>query len=115
VLRVRDLVVRYPGATADALAAVSFDLAAGELVGLAGASGAGKSTLCRCLNGIVPQLVEADVSGEVVVDGVDVRSTPVRRLAPLVGIVLDEPEALISQGSVGEEVALGLESLAVDF
>jgi energy-coupling factor transporter ATP-binding protein EcfA2 len=55
------------------------------------------------------------VSGTIVVDGVDVRTTPVRRLASLVGIVLDEPDALISQGTAGEEVALGLESLAVPY
>ncbi len=42
-------------------------------------------------------------------------TTPVRRLASLVGIVLDEPDALISQGTAGEEVALGLESLAVPY
>ena len=115
MLSVRDLRVRYPGATGEALAGVSFDLAPGEVVGLVGASGAGKSTLCRCLDGIVPQLVEAAVSGSIVVDGIDVRTTPVRRLASLVGIVLDEPDALISQGTAGEEVALGLESLAVPY
>jgi energy-coupling factor transporter ATP-binding protein EcfA2 len=115
VLSVRDLRVRYPGAAIDALTGVTFDLAPGEVVGLVGASGAGKSTLCRSLDGIVPQLVEAAVSGSIVVDGVDVLATPVRRLASLVGIVLDEPDALISQGTAGEEVALGLESLGVPY
>ena len=113
MLSVRDLRVRYPGAAADALAGVSLELGRGELVGLLGATGAGKTTLCRCLDGIVPQLVEASVSGTVTVAGVDVGASPVRQLASHVGIVLDEPEGLISQGTVGEEVALGLESLAV--
>jgi ABC-type multidrug transport system ATPase subunit len=63
VLAVRDLRVHYPGATIDALAGVSLDLRAGELVGLTGLNGAGKTTLCRCLNGIVPQLVAAEVRG----------------------------------------------------
>ena len=115
MLRVRDLRVRYPGAAADALAGLSFEVAAGELVGILGATGAGTSTLCRCLDGIVPQLVPASVHGAVEVDGVDVLATQVRLLAPLVGIVLDEPDALLSQATVGEEVALGLESLAVPY
>jgi energy-coupling factor transporter ATP-binding protein EcfA2 len=113
MLRVRDLRVRYPGSPSDALAGVSFDVAAGELVGILGATGSGRSTLVRCLDGIVPQLVEATVDGEIVVDGVDVRRTAVRELSALVGVVLDEPDAVLSQSTAGEEVALGLESLAV--
>jgi len=115
VLSVRDLHVRYPSAAADALDGVAFDLARGELVGLVGLNGAGKSTLCRCLNGVVPQLVAAAVSGSVTVGGADVLRTPVRRLASMVGVVLDEPGAQLSQGTIGEEVALGLESMAVPY
>ena len=115
VLSVRGLCVRYPLAAADAIEGVSFDLGRGELVGLLGLDGAGKSTLCRCLNGIVPQLVPADVSGSVTVCGMDAVRTPVRRMASLVGVVLDEPSAQLSQGTVGEEVALGLESMAVPY
>ncbi len=115
VVSVRGLRVRYPFAAREALADVSFDLWAGELVGLLGLNGAGKSTLCRSLNGIVPQLVEADVAGDVAVAGSDAHATPVRRMAALVGIVFDEPEAQLSQATAGEEVALGLESMAVPY
>ena len=115
VLVVRDLRVRYPSAQTDALAGISFDLHPGELVGLVGLNGAGKSTLSRCLNGIVPQLVPADVAGSVTVDGADALRTPVRRMAAKVGIVFDEPGAQLSQGTVGEEVAVGLESMAVPY
>jgi energy-coupling factor transporter ATP-binding protein EcfA2 len=113
VVSVRDLRVRYPSAATGALDGVGFDLVQGELVGLVGLNGAGKSTLCRCLNGIVPQLVPAEVSGSVTVGGMDALRTPVRRMASVVGVVLDEPDAQLSQGTVGEEVALGLESMAV--
>lgn len=113
VVSVRDLRVRYPSAATDALDGVGFDLVPGELVGLVGLNGAGKSTLCRCLNGIVPQLVPADVSGSVTVGGMDALRTSVRLMASVVGVVLDEPDAQLSQGTVGEEVALGLESMAV--
>ncbi len=115
VLVVRDLHVRYPSATAEALDGVTFDIVAGELVGLVGLNGAGKSTLCRCLNGVVPQLMAAEVSGSVTVGGRDALRTTVRQMASVAGVVFDEPDAQLSQGTVGEEVALGLESMAVPY
>jgi len=115
VVTVRDLTVRYPGGVDDALAGVSFDIQPGELVGVLGRNGAGKSTLCRCLDGIVPQLVHASVSGSVHVAGTDVATTPVRRLAHLVGVALDTPAAQLSQATVAEEIALGLEAMAMPY
>ena len=115
VLRVRDLHVHYPSATAEALDGVTFELTRGELVGLVGLNGAGKSSLSRCLNGVVPQLIAAEVSGSILVGGRDALRTPVREMASVVGVVFDDPDAQLSQGTVGEEVALGLESMAVPY
>jgi energy-coupling factor transport system ATP-binding protein len=115
VLSVRGLTVRYPSTTRNALEGVALDLFAGELVGLVGLNGAGKSTLCRCLNGIIPQLIDAAVTGSVSVAGTDVLRTPVRRMAARIGVVFDDAGAQLSQGTVGEEVALGLESMAVPY
>jgi ABC-type Mn2+/Zn2+ transport system ATPase subunit len=62
-IRVRDLSVRYDGATA--LDAVSFDLPAGSLIGLAGPNGAGKSTLLKALLGLVkPARGSIELSGK---------------------------------------------------
>jgi len=69
LLSVRDLHVTYPG-DVPAVRGVSFDLRAGETLGLAGESGCGKSTLAGALLRLLPR--GTAVTGEVLLDGEDV-------------------------------------------
>ena len=62
VLSVRDVHVAYPDCETEAVGGVSFDLAAGELLGIVGESGAGKSTLLRALQCLLPS---AKVNGRI--------------------------------------------------
>ena len=80
---------------------------------VAGDSGAGKSTLLRVLNGLVPHFHGGRVAGRATVCGMDVLSTPTRRLARHVGFVFQEPELGFVRGSVAREVAFGPENLGV--
>ena len=117
LVEIRDLSVTWTegraAGTAIALDGISLTIDPGGVVGIVGETGSGRSTLLRCLIGIVPQLVPAVVGGMIEVAGRDPRVTPVAEMARDVAIVLDDPEAQISQSTVAEEVALGLESLAV--
>ena len=61
----------------------------------------------------MPHLLPGDRSGEVRVAGTDPLSTTVREMARRVAMVFDDPEAQLSQPTVADEVALGLENLAV--
>jgi energy-coupling factor transporter ATP-binding protein EcfA2 len=78
-----------------------------------GLTGAGKTALALCLNGVIPQLIPATVTGRVLVAGHDPATTPVRELARTVSMIFDNPEYQLSQATVAEEVAFGLESLGV--
>ena len=113
IVDVDGLGVRYPGAAQPALEGVSLRVGPGEVVGVVGGTGSGRSTLLRALVGVVPQLVAADVTGSVVVAGLDVAATRVADLAGVAALVFDDPETQLSQLTVDEEVAFGLENLGV--
>jgi peptide/nickel transport system ATP-binding protein len=72
LLSVRDLRVTYPSGAGPvpAVRGVSFDLAAGETLGLAGESGCGKSTVAGAILRLLPP--GTTVEGEVLLDGEDV-------------------------------------------
>jgi energy-coupling factor transporter ATP-binding protein EcfA2 len=112
-LIVRGLSFTHAGADAPTLRGISFEVRPGELVGIVGPNGAGKTTLCLSLNGVVPHLLPGERTGEVRVGGVDPASTTVREMARSIAMVFDDPEAQLSQPTVADEVALGLENLAV--
>ncbi|MET8468178.1 ABC transporter ATP-binding protein [Streptomyces sp. NPDC006422] len=67
-IAVRDVTFRYPGAEADTLHHVDFEVRRGEIVAVVGENGSGKSTLMRLLSGLnLP-----NGGGEVTWDGVSV-------------------------------------------
>ena len=73
-LAVRGLTVRLKGG-GPLLRSVSLQVAAGQVHGLVGESGAGKSMIGRAILGILPRAVEV-VSGEILLDGVDLLTLP---------------------------------------
>ncbi|RLE70574.1 MAG: ABC transporter ATP-binding protein, partial [Thermoprotei archaeon] len=113
VIEVRNLTFRYPFTEKPALKDINLEIRKGEFVGILGPCGAGKTTLCLTLNGIIPNMVQGFIEGEVRVMGMDTRKVPTREIAKYVGMVFDNPEYQLSQMTVEEEVALGLGSLGV--
>ena len=113
VIDVERLGFKYVGRKRPALRDVSFGVRRGESLLVLGPSGCGKSTLALCLNGAVPHAVAGDLSGAVRVDGVDTRDASMADLARRVGIVFQDPEAQFCMQTVADEVAFGLENLAV--
>jgi len=105
----------YQYALADTLALDNINLTIheGEYIAVVGAAGAGKTSLCLSLNGIIPHMMMGGMVGRVLVDGQNTEETQVRELARVVGFVFDNPEFQLSQMTVMEEVALGLENVGV--
>ncbi|MGH8911162.1 MAG: ATP-binding cassette domain-containing protein, partial [Acidimicrobiia bacterium] len=80
LLSVRELTITYhtSGGPVPAVRGVSFDLARGGSLGLAGESGCGKSTLANSLLRLLPP--GTDVTGDIDLDGNDVLALSPGRL-----------------------------------
>jgi ATP-binding cassette subfamily B protein len=85
-LEVRGAGFRYPGAEEPVLRNIGLVARPGETTAVIGSTGSGKSTLLS----LVPRLVDA-TEGEVLVDGVDVRTLDPKVLAKVVGLVPQKP------------------------
>ncbi len=109
-IRIENLTYQYADAEGTALQDISLVIEKGEYVAVLGACGAGKTTLCLTLNGIVPRMFIGQMAGRVIVNGMMTTEYEVRELARMVGMVFDNPEFQLSQLSVEEEIAMGLES-----
>ena len=112
-ISVEGLTFRYAGRKRAALTDVSFTIHEGETVLVLGPSGGGKSTLALCLNGMIPHVVAGALSGSVRIHGEPVSTRALAETVRQVGIVFQDPEAQLCMLRVAEEVAFGLENLAV--
>ncbi len=112
-LLVKDLSFRYQRRPAPSISGISMEVKPGELVLIAGVSGCGKTTLMRCINGLAPRVYQGDISGEVRIFGKSVQDMSMTELSQRVGTLLQDPERQIVSSHVFNEVAFGLENLAV--
>ena len=108
ILAVRNLSRTYEGGTR-ALDDVGLTIGAGEFIALIGQNGSGKTTLAKHLNG----LLQAEV-GEVRLDGADLTSLPLERVAREVGYVFQNPDHQLFAATVAEEVAFGPRNFGLD-
>lgn len=99
-----------PGETV-ALDNVSFEIAAGELVGVIGHTGSGKSTLLQQLNGLLKP-----TSGSIFVDGLCITdgTTKLTDIRKKVGIVFQYPEYQLFEETVAKDVAFGAKNSGLE-
>lgn len=113
ILLIENLSFRYRDRNGTAIHNLSFSAKKGQLLLLAGASGCGKTTLIRCINGLIPRSYKGEIEGRILVDGLDNRGMSLAKISQIVGTVLQDPERQILGTKVINEVAFGLENMAM--
>ena len=101
ILKVEGLSVSY-GDNPAIIEDMSFSLKKGERLAIVGNNGAGKSTLAKALCGFVPS------QGKLTYKGQDISQDSIAERSERIGFVLQNPNQMISQTMIFDEVALGL-------
>lgn len=108
LLVVRNLTYSYDGEK-NALEDVSFDVKRGEFVSVLGKNGSGKSTITKLVMGVI----EPD-QGSMILNGQDLNELTIFERSQKVGVVMQNPNHMISHHMIFDEVAFGLRNRGVE-
>jgi ABC-type multidrug transport system fused ATPase/permease subunit len=106
-LELRDVSFSFPAADTPALDKINLTLQKGERIGIVGATGAGKSTLADLILGLL-----RPSEGSVLVDGVPIADSDVRRWQKAIGYV--PQHIFLSDATIAENIALGAKPSKAD-
>lgn len=116
VLELKDVTFKYQLAKETILENISLSIEKGEFVALVGRNGVGKTTLCSIMRGLIPTFHTGTMSGQVLLNGIDISDMSIGDLALHIGFVFQNPFVQVSgvKQTVFEEIAYGLENLGVE-
>jgi len=100
VIEFRDVEFRYPGAEHPILSGVSFTAKPGQFTAIIGSTGSGKTTLLN----LIPRFIDA-TSGQVLMDGVDVRDQSLENIWSEIGLV--PQRAFLFGGTIADNLRYG--------
>jgi energy-coupling factor transport system ATP-binding protein len=100
-IQVNGLDFTYPDGT-KALDDINVSIQIGEFIALIGQNGSGKTTLSKCLNGLFKP-----TSGEVLVEGLNSKNTPIVQMVRRVGYVFQNPDHQLFNNNCWDEIAYG--------
>ncbi len=87
----------------DTLKGISFNVKKGEMVSIVGKNGAGKSTISKLICGFYKPN-----EGEILFNGRNLINDTIKERADKIGMVMQNPNQMISKTMIFDEVALGL-------
>ena len=110
---VQGLTYQYQSGGPFVLKGIDFQVARGEMVVVTGLSGCGKSTLCCCISGTARHNQYGVMTGEIVLNGKNVRELRSASLSLEVGMVFQDPDTQLFSPTVEDEIAFAPENLCL--
>ncbi|MDO5719009.1 MAG: ABC transporter ATP-binding protein [Tissierellia bacterium] len=104
----QNITLKYIGKNEYTLKNINLDIKKGETILFLGKSGTGKSTLLNMVNGIIPNYLEGEVSGELLINGEDLSSRSIQELSKQVGSVFQNPKSQFFNLDTTDELLFGL-------
>ncbi len=102
ILQMKDISFSYDGIH-PVLSDIDVDIDEGEMISIVGKNGAGKSTLSKLLCAF-----EKPDGGQILYAGQDIKDKSIKERAEIIGLVMQNPNQMISKPLIFDEVALGL-------
>lgn len=113
MIEFNNLSFKYKSQSNHSLKDINIKIKKGECILLCGRSGCGKSTLLKLINGIIPEFYDGEISGSVMVNGMNTFTTPIYELSKNVGSVFQNPKTQFYTTNTTDEIAFGLENFGI--
>ena len=110
IIEFKDFSFKYNSQAEPTLKNINLKINKGEKILLAGPSGSGKSTIGRCLNGLIPNIDQGEITGQCLVNGKDITKTSLFDFSFTTSTILQDADSQFIGLTVGEDIAFALEN-----
>ncbi|MFA6532543.1 MAG: ABC transporter ATP-binding protein [Patescibacteria group bacterium] len=93
------------------LDSIKLKIKKGDFVAILGKNGSGKTSLVSCINGLIPHAIPGKLTGNIFIDDKNTRDQSIGEISKKVGTVFQDPDLVIFNLTVEEEVAFGVKNL----
>ena len=113
MIEIKNVNFHYSGLEQAGLSDFNLSVTDGECILLCGASGCGKTTVTRLINGLIPHFFKGELTGDVYVNGLDIKQQELYNLAGIVGSVFQNPRSQFFSVDTDGEVVFGPENIGL--
>ena len=114
MIELKDVSFTYEsGETQNNLNHINLTIQDGETILLCGESGCGKTTLTRLVNGLIPHYYGGKLTGQVLLDGKELKDYPLYQIGQRVGSVFQNPRTQFYNVDTTSEIVFGCENMAL--
>ena len=114
MIELKDVSFTYEsGETENNLSYINLTIRDGETILLCGESGCGKTTLTRLINGLIPHYYSGKLTGQVLLDGKELKDYPLYQIGQRVGSVFQNPRTQFYNVDTTSEIVFGCENVGM--